>query len=271
MNRRVSPLIAIALLLALVAILGHLLSPSDGLAINLDKRLLAPNWHHPLGTDEFGRDVFSRILLGAGTSFFIAGTTVFLALSLGMMIGTVSAYIGGWVDRGIMAANDVFLAFPSTIIALSLLAIMGPGPTSLVLGLTVAYIPVVVRLSRSIVLSVRHSDYVHASLMMRNSHLYTIGRHVIPNSIGPMFILGGAMFGWVILSESSLSFLGLGVPAPAPTWGNMLAASRAYLHSAPWLSIFPGICITTVLLFTNIAGDRMRDRYDPRLPSNAKD
>ncbi|MGE0724116.1 MAG: ABC transporter permease [Alphaproteobacteria bacterium] len=251
--------------LAVVGLTAAFWTPFDPLRINLRARLAQPSAVHWLGADEFGRDVVSRLMTGAGTSALVALLTVVAAVVLGVVIGVVAGFVRGWVDRVLMAVNDTLLAFPGLLLALALMAIMGPNKWGIILALGLAYAPSVVRVVRGTVLSVREREYIEASRVIGNSELYTMFRHVLPNCIAPIVVLATSMFGWVVLSESALSFLGLGVPPPAPTWGNMLSAARPYLEQAPWLSIAPGLCIALTLLGINLLGDALRDRLDPRM------
>ena len=251
--------------LAIVGITAAFWTPYDPLRINLRARMAQPSATFLLGADEFGRDVVSRLMAGAGTSALVALLTVVAAVALGVVIGVVAGFVRGWLDRALMAVNDTLLAFPGLLLALALMAIMGPNKWGIILALGLAYAPSVVRVVRATVLSVREREYIEASRVIGNSEIYTMARHVLPNCIAPIVVLATSMFGWVVLAESALSFLGLGVPPPAPTWGNMLSAARPYLEQAPWLSIAPGLCIALTLLGINLLGDALRDRLDPRM------
>jgi peptide/nickel transport system permease protein len=251
--------------LLLAAGLGMVWTPYDPLAIDFRARLQPPGPEHWLGTDEFGRDVFSRALAGASTSVSISLFTVAAATVAGMLIGLAAGYLRGWTDRIVVSITDALLAFPGILLALGLLAVLGANKYGIILALALAYTPSVVRVVRSNVFSLRETGFVEASRVMGNGELFTMARHVLPNCIAPVTVLATGMFGWVLLSESALSFLGLGVPPPAPTWGNMLAASRPYMSQAPWLGIYPGLCIALTLLGINLLGDAVRDRLDPRM------
>jgi peptide/nickel transport system permease protein len=240
-------------------------TPSNPLALNLRARLAAPSANYPLGTDEFGRDVLSRLMAGGASSMTIALATVVFAIVVGSAIGILPGYFRGWTDRIIMTFNDALLAFPGILLALGLLVVLGSGRTSLVLALGLAYTPTVARVLRGAVLSLRENAFIEASRVMGHGELYTMFRHILPNCLAPLTVLATSMFGWVLLSESALSFLGLGAPPPAPSWGNMLSSSRAFMGQAPWLGIFPGLCISITLLGINLLGDALRDRLDPRM------
>lgn len=246
------------------AVTAALWTPFSPVRVNLRRRLQWPSPENLLGTDEFGRDVLSRLMTGAVTSVTVALTTVVCALLVGVAVGLVAGFFRGRVDRVLMTFNDALLAFSGILLALGLLAAIGPSQWGIVLALGLAYAPTVARVVRGSVLSIREKEYVEASRALGNSELYTLWRHVLPHTVSPLTVLATSMFGWVILAESALSFLGLGVPPPAPTWGNMLAAARPFMESAPYLSIAPGMMIACCLLGTNLLGDALRDRFDPR-------
>jgi len=254
----------LALVLA-AALVGSVWTPLDPLAIDFTARLQAPGPAHWLGTDEFRCDVLSRILAGAASSTLISFLTVVLAVAAGTLLGLLAGYNRGVTDGVLMTLNDVLLAFPGLLLALGLLTALGPGKYGVVLALALAYMPAVLRVVRGTVLSLRETAFVEASRVMGNGEVFTVLRHVLPNCLAPLIVLATSMFGWVLLSESALSFLGLGVPPPAPTWGNMLASSQGYIGQAPWLGILPGLCISISLLGINLLGDALRDRLDPRM------
>jgi peptide/nickel transport system permease protein len=246
------------------AVTAALWTPVDPLRVNLRARLQPPSALYWLGTDEFGRDVLSRIMAGASTSIVVALMTVSCAVIVGSLVGVTAGYVRGWTDRAIMMVNDALLSFPGVLLALAMMMVVGANKFGIVLALSLAYTPSVVRLVRGTVMSIREKEYIEASRVIGNSELYSMLRHVLPNSLAPVAVLATSMFGWVLLAESALSFLGLGVPPPAPTWGNMLASSRPYLENAVWLSLAPGLCIALTLLGINLLGDALRDRLDPR-------
>lgn len=248
-----------------VALVALWWTPYDPLALNLRAKLQAPSVAHWLGTDEFGRDVASRLMAGASSSAIVAVTTVALATALGVVVGVLSGFLRGWTDRVLMALNDTLLAFPGILLALALMVIVGANRWGIVLELGLAYAPSMARVVRGVVLSLRETEYVEASRMIGNSATVTMLRHVLPNCVAPVAVLATSMFGWVLLSESALSFLGLGIPPPAPTWGNMLAGSRPHMQTAVWLGLAPGLCIALTLLGINLLGDALRDRLDPRM------
>ncbi|RJG41267.1 ABC transporter permease [Mesorhizobium sp. DCY119] len=256
---------AIVITLVVLAVLGPQIAPYDPLALDLLSRMKGLSVSHWLGTDEFGRDILSRLIHGARTSVWISFATVAFAMVFGLLFGVLAGFLRGWTDRIIMTFNDALLAFPGLLLALGIMAIAGASRDAIVVALGLAYTPAVVRVARASVMSIREREYIEASRVMGNSELITMLRHVLPNCIAPMTVLATTMFGWVILSESALSFLGLGVPPPAPTWGNMLATGRPFITQAPHLIILPGLCISVTLLGINMLGDAIRDWFDPKM------
>jgi len=251
--------------LAFIALVAVFWTPYDPLQLSLRIKLQPPSAAHWLGTDEFGRDVVSRAMAGAATSCWVALLAVGFAVLAGTGVGVVAGYFRGWVDRILMTFNDALLAFPGILLALAIMVIVGANKYGIIIALGLAYAPMVVRVVRGTVLSIREKEYIEASRMIGNSEMRTMVRHVLPNCVAPLAVLATSLFGWALLSESALSFLGLGVPPPAPTWGNMLAGSRSYMQSASWLGMVPGLCIALMLLGVNLLGDYLRDRLDPRL------
>ncbi len=250
--------------LVLTVLLACVWTPFNPLSIDLGARFAGPSAAHWLGTDQFGRDILSRAMAGARISVPIALVTVACATTLGMVIGTLAGFLRGPVEAVLMTVNDALMALPGILLALTLIAILGEGATSIIIALTIAYMPSVVRVVRASVLSIRTREYLEASKVMGNSAAYAMFRHVAPNTLPQVAVLATSMFGWVLLSESALSFLGVGIPAPAPSWGNMLSSARPYLNTAGWLAIVPGLCIAATLLGTNLLSDALRDRFDRR-------
>ena len=264
--RRPGDVVGLVLMVLLVAtvLIGLAWTPYDPIAIDLLHPLQPPSLAHWMGTDQFGRDVLSRAMIGARISMQIALQTVAAAVVCGTALGLLTGYLRGWIDRTVMMLCDAVLAFPPILLALALVAILGPSRHSVMLALSIAYVPVVTRVVRGSVLSIREGEYIQASVLCGDHTLYTLWRHVLPNAMAPIVVLATSLFGWVVLYESALSFLGVGVPPPAPTWGNMLADSRPYMETASWLSIVPGLCIVGTLLGVNLLGDALRDGQDPR-------
>ena len=249
--------------LLLTVVVAQFWTPYGPLAIDLSSPLAPPSWHHWFGTDEFGRDVLSRAMAGARISVGIGIATVFCAVTAGTVLGMLAGFMRGWTDCVLMTLNDALLAFPGMLLALGFIAVFAGGEGAIVLALSIAYLPSVVRVVRSVVLSIREREYVEASRVMGNSSFYSMLRHVAPNAFPQVAVLATNLFGWVVLSESALSFLGVGIPAPAPSWGNMLAAARPYLASAAWLTIAPGACVMATLLGVNWVSDTLLESLRP--------
>ncbi|MFC4312447.1 ABC transporter permease [Steroidobacter flavus] len=250
-----------------VTLVGLVVLPHDPIALDFTRRLVAPSATNWLGTDQFGRDVLSRVMLGGRGSLSVASLTVLITVAIGLPFGALVAYIGGWFERVSMTILDALLAFPSLLIALGIMAVIGPSTSGVVVALTIAYTPGVVRVTRSVALSVRETGFVQASEVLGHSSAHVVWRHVIPNCIAPIAVMATSLFAAALLAESALSFLGVGLPPPTPTWGGMLADGRPFLSEASWLSLFPGLAIALSLLGCNLLGDALRDRLDPRMRS----
>ena len=256
---------ALLLLVFIAALTGVFWTPYDPVGNDLTMRLKPPSASHWLGTDEWGRDVLSRILVGAGTSVGISLATVALAVGFGALIGAIVGYYGGWVDRLASTVLDALLAFPGLFFAMAMIVVFGPSKYGVIAALGLNYLPSVARVVRGSVLSVREREFVDASRVMGNSEIFTLLRHVLPNCIAPVTVLATMLFGWALLAESSLSFLGLGVPPPAPSWGGMLSDARNFVATSTWLAVAPGLAISIALLGVNLLGDAVRDQLDPRM------
>jgi len=254
----------VAIFLA-TALAGVFFTPHDPVTPNMATRLQPPSSEFWFGTDQFGRDVLSRVMVGARESVLISSIAVFTALAAGLSIGATVGFFGGWADRLSVAVLDAVMAFPSLLLALGIMAVVGPSKYGVIVALAVAYTPAVVRVVRGTVLSLREKEFVDASRALGNSDWYTLARHIVPNVVGPLTVLATSLFATALLSESALSFLGLGVPPPAPTWGGMLADAKQFVSSATWLALFPGLAISWALLGINLFGDALRDYFDPRM------
>jgi len=264
---RPNAILGIILMLCFVgaAALGAFFTPYDPLAMDIPDRLAPPSAANWLGTDQFGRDVLSRMLIGARESLTISSLSSAGAMVLGIGIGATASYFGGWADRITGACLDALMAFPGLLLAMAIIAVAGPGKSGVIMALALAYTPAVVRVIRSSILSIKQREYIEASRSLGNPEWKTILFHVIPNCVGPLTVIGTSLFAVALLSESALSFLGLGVPPPYPTWGGMLADSKQFVASASWLVIFPGLAISMAVLAANLLGDALRDYFDPRM------
>jgi peptide/nickel transport system permease protein len=257
--------ITIVLVMLVAAVLGAVMTPYDPTQVDFTARLAAPSLVHPLGTDEWGRDVLSRLLSGAAVTVATAGLTTIMATIAGSLLGALSGFVGGWLDRVVVAMMDALLAFPALVMAIAMTTILAGSALAPVIALGVAYLPYMVRVVRASVLTIRRRDFIKASRIMGNPPGYTLRRHILPNIAGPVLVMATALFGWSLLAESALSFLGLGLAPPAASWGSMLADSRNYFADAPWLAIAPGLAISISLLGINLLGDACRDRLDPTM------
>ena len=267
---REKPVGAAAALLFLIFVLSGIfanqLAPYGFNEINMLERLKAPSWQHPFGTDNLGRDMLSRCLYGAQLSVIIGLSAAALATILSVLIGLLSGYLGGKVDMIVQRIVDAYMSFPELVILIAVVSVVGPGMfqiigvLSLVLGIGGS------RIIRSAVVSARENMYVHAAQSIGASTGRVLWRHLLPNIMPPIIVLFTTRVGAVILIESGLSFLGLGVPPPAPTWGGLLSGSgRTYMFQGPWLALAPGLCLTAVVYATNVFGDALRDLLDPRM------
>ncbi|WP_297587384.1 ABC transporter permease [Roseibium sp.] len=251
-------------LLFLLALLAPIIAPYPYEQINPANSLSPPTWEHIMGTDQVGRDIFSRVLYGARISLSMAVMTIIVGLASGVFVGAVSGYLGGVADEVIMRVVEVFMSIPGIILALALVAVLGPSPLFIVLALSIRRITQFARVTRGAVLGVKALDYVAACRVIGMSNVRILFFHVLPNCIGPIIVLATVLMGNVILLESTLSFLGLGIQEPTPSWGTMIAAGNELLTFAPWLSLFPGGFLFLTMLAFNLLGDGVRDYLDPR-------
>lgn len=252
-------------LAVLAAIVPSVLAPADPNAIAPDQRLTAPSWAHLLGTDEFGRDILSRIVYATRIELVISVAGVALAVAVGVPLGLVAGYRGGIVDAVTMRLQDALLAFPAVLFAILVVAALGASRRSIILTVGVVYLPRFARLVRGSVLVLKEEDFVLASRAGGASDAGLIRRHILPNCLAPIVVQITLAMAVAILIEAGLSYLGLGVQPPTATWGNMLQHAQAYPAQAPWYVLAPGFCIFVLVLALNTLGDGLRDRLDPRL------
>lgn len=270
---RLSPIAVVGALLLAGAVLASALAPllvaSDPVKPSFSRRL-APPWGlggtsaYPLGTDNLGRDILARLLHGGRTSLALAAASVIIAAAVGIVVGLAAGSGGERLDALLMRAADVQLAFPVIMLAIAIVAVVGTSPASLIGVLALSGWVLYARTVRASVLTIRRLEYVEAAYTLGASDLRIIGRHILPNIIAPILVLGSSQFATMVLLESGLSFLGMGIQAPLPSWGLMLAEGRDYLSNAWWLATIPGLAISLVVLGANLLGDGLRDLLDPR-------
>jgi peptide/nickel transport system permease protein len=251
--------------LVVVALLAPAIVPYDPNDQSFRIKLEAPSPEHLLGTDEFGRDVLSRILVGTRVALGVGIVPVVIALLIGVTLGLVAGYFGSRVDQVIMRVIDVLLAFPWLLLAIGIMAILGPGIQNVVIAVAIVYIPAFARIVRGSVLSIKEKEYVEAARAMGQPNTHIIFRHVLSNAWAPIIVLATLSIGQAIIYAAGLSFIGLGTQPPDADWGVMLTSGREYLRDAPWLGFFPGLAILITVLAFNLFGDGLRDALDPRL------
>ena len=249
----------------LAAVLADFIGRYDPLSVDSLQRLAPPSAQHWLGTDAFGRDVWSRIVHGARISLAVGVGSTLLGSSIGVMVGLASGYLSGWVDLVFQRITDILQALPLLVLALVMTAALGPSLPNVIIAIAIPLIPTVARVIRANTLALRELPFIEAAKSIGMSETRIALRHVLPNTLAPLIVLATAQLGSTILTEASLSFLGLGIPEPYPSWGRMLSESAAeYVRTAPWLVIFPGVAISLAVFGTNLFGDALRDILDPR-------
>jgi peptide/nickel transport system permease protein len=256
----------IILMMAITALFAHVLAPYDPYEINQSLQFKAPSLEHWLGTDEFGRDMLTRLIYGARIALFIGLVAAFVGSTAGAVLGVISAYLGGKTDLIMQRLMDVMLAFPLLILALAIVSVLGRSIPNVVLAIAIPIIPRTARIVRSSALSIKEHIFVEAARAVGGQHWRVMARHILPNVMAPYLIVLTGQLGNAILVEASLSFLGLGTAEPTPSWGLMLSGSAAsYAEKAPWVAVFPGLAITLAVFGFNLFGDSLRDALDPKL------
>jgi peptide/nickel transport system permease protein len=246
------------------ALLADVLSPRDPLTMIVKERMLAPSAQHLMGTDNFGRDIFSRVLHGARLSLGVGSGVMLFTVGVGVLFGLLSGY-SPRLDGPIMRVMDAMMAFPAILFGIAIMAVLGPKTINVVIALSVVYAPRTVRIVRASVLSIRQLDYIEAVRAQAAGHLRILFRHILPNCLSPLVVQATFNFAYAVLAEASLSFVGAGAPPPTPSWGNILSEGRIYMQTASWITIFPGLAIAVTVLGLNLAGDGLRDVLDPRM------
>jgi peptide/nickel transport system permease protein len=262
--------VVIILLLMLGACLADVVSPYDPLTVSEAERLQSPSWVHPMGTDNLGRDILSRVIYGSRISLWVGKLSVIIATGIGVVVGTVSACAGGTVDLIVQRFIDAIQSIPGLILALVMAVVLGPSTTTAITAIAIVNIPAQARIVRGAVLSVAKDTYIDAAQAIGCSDVRITLVHILPNIVAPVIVLASVLFGNAIIIEASLSFLGLGTPPPTPSWGGMLSgAGRQFMERVPTLALFPGLAISIAVLAFNLFGDMLRDILDPRLRSGS--
>lgn len=253
--------------LILIAILADFIAEYENDAIfqNMQKRFQSPNKEHIFGTDQYGRDVFARIIFGTRISLFVGCVTVGFALTIGAIIGATAGYYGGRVDNILMRIMDVFLAIPQSLMAISIVAALGNGLFNLLIAMSVAAVPRFSRIVRSSILQIKGQEFIEAAKACGTSDARIIARHIMPNAIGPIIVQATLNMATTILSVAGLSFIGLGIQSPVPEWGSMLSEAKSQMRYHPYLVISPGLAIMFAVMSLNLMGDGLRDALDPRM------
>lgn len=255
----------IVLFFILVAIFAPLIAPYGFKEVAMKNRLQPPSADHWFGTDDFGRDIFSRVVFGARISLWIGFFSVLGSMAIGTLLGVVAGYYGKWVDSLISRIFDIMLAFPGILLAIAIVAVLGPSLQNALIAIAIVNIPTFGRLIRSRVLSVKEEEYIMAAKAIGMSNSRILFKHVLPNSMAPIIVQGTLAIATAIIEAAALGFLGLGAEAPNPEWGKMLSDAKAFLTNAPWTMIFPGLAIMLTVLGFNLMGDGLRDALDPRM------
>jgi peptide/nickel transport system permease protein len=257
--------LAITALLLLTAAVSLVYTPRDPLEMSMEARLEGPSESHPLGTDQFGRDLLSRIMVGSETSILVGVIAVGIGMGLGVFLGMLSGYFGGWLDEIFMRLMDAVQGFPAILSALLITAVSKPSVVISMVAIGVAFLPVFARLTRASFLELRDREFVLAARALGAGDAALIGRHILPNTLAPLIVQATISFPVAILAEAALSYLGLGTQPPHPSWGLMLREAQAFLGLSPWFAIFPGTAIALTVLGFNLLGDGLRDLLDPKM------
>ncbi|MCW2565773.1 MAG: peptide/nickel transport system permease protein [Mycobacterium sp.] len=251
-------------LVVFVSVTANWIAPFGVNDVDVSNALRPPSGGHWFGTDELGRDVFSRVLVAVGVSMRVAVVSVGFAVVVGVTVGVLAGYRGGWIDTIFMRIVDVMFAFPVLLLALAVVAILGPGTTTTILAIGIVYTPVFARVARASTLGVRVEPFVQISRAMGTGNLYILARHIVPNIAGPLIVQTSLSLAFAILSEAALSFLGLGIQPPQPSLGRMIFDSQGFVTMAWWMAVFPGAAIFVIVLAFNLVGDGLRDVLDPK-------
>ena len=255
----------IVLILILTAIFGSTLAPYDPNNIEMGNRFASPSLTHPFGTDDFGRDILSRVMVGARVSLMVGLIAVGISAVVGSFFGLLAGYTGRIIDEVIMRAMDILFAFPAILLAIAIMAALGRGVGNAMIAIGIVYVPIFARIARGSVLTVREEEFVEAARAIGSTDGRIMYKHIFPNILSPIIVEITLSLSFAILAEAALSFFGLGTQPPDPSWGRMLSEGRAYFQQSAWLAIFPGLAIMLTVLGFNLLGDGLRDALDPRL------
>ncbi|MSP49927.1 MAG: ABC transporter permease [Alphaproteobacteria bacterium] len=255
----------VLVLLSVAAVFAPYLTPHAATDVDVINRLKPPSLRHWFGTDGFGRDVYTRVIFGARTSMIAGLFTMLFTVFVGGAIGITAGYFRGVFDNVVMRLMDAMMAIPAILLAIAFIAILGSGLTNVVIALSVAYVPRLARIVRSVVLTVREQLYVESARAIGAGTPRILIHYVLPQIVPTMLVQGSFIVAYAVIAEAALSFLGIGTPPPAPSWGNILSDGRSYLSLAPWVTVFPGLAIMAIVLSLNLLGDALRDIIDPRL------
>ena len=255
----------LSIIVICMALTSIVWTPYEPNAMNSRDRLKTPSLKHPLGTDQYGRDILSRVMVGAMNSIIVGLVTVAIGLSIGVILGLAAAYYGRWVEEVIMRFSDLLFGFPAVLTAILITSILGPSIINAMLAIGIFYIPVFARLTRAVSITIWEREFIAAARASGVSEWAITWRHVLPNILSPLLIQGTIQFAVAILAEAGLSYLGLGTQPPHASWGRMLNEAQTYMSLAPWMAIFPGLAIAWAVLGINLLGDGLRDTLDPRM------
>lgn len=255
---------------AALAILAPLLAPFDPYATDLNATYAAPSWTHPFGTDHVGRDIFSRVIYGSRIAFAITVLVVLIELAVSVPLALISSYIGGTFDEVVMRVMDMIISIPHLLLAMVIVALMGPGMRNAIMAISISYMPMLARLVRSVALSIKEEPYIEACHVLRFKPVRIVFSHILPNIVSVIIVQLSLDLGYALIDMASLSFIGLGVQPPKASWGSMLSLGKSYLLSSPWMVIFPGICIALLVFGFNLFGIGLGDILNPKAGQRGK-
>ena len=256
--------LALFSIIVILAVFAPLIAPADPDTIDMSASFAAPSWARPFGTDNFGRSLLSRVVYGAQLSMLIGASVVAINAVFGTLIGAAAGYFRR-IDNMVMRVNDALMAFPAILLAIAVTAVLGPSITDVIIALGIVYTPRTARIMRSSVIVLREMEYVQAAVAAGAGHWRILRQHILPNAMAPLIVQLSFLFAYAVLTEATLSFLGVGAVPPTPTWGNIMAEGRQYMTDAPWIIAIPGAALAITVLGLNMLGDGLRDVLDPRL------